>query len=209
MLDDGSIKFIQKVCDPMDFLGVNCGSGVPHGSSMGYRARKDGYDGFVTTAHGVPNTIGTNVTSDGSTVMGTVQAWNYEMGADAAFIRTNSSFSPTNTINNGSTNVGTLGLSLWEPVAGLEVSAIGAATSSVRTGVIYSTSYVYYDINNIAWVLVSCDVYGQNGDSGSLVYRVINGENYAAGIYKGVAPSGRYVFSKASTINSLFSLSRY
>ncbi len=205
--DTAGLKFVQRQAVPEDCAtNITCGSHAPYGSSMGYRARKNGNDGFVTTAHGVPSSIGSSVNaSDNLSVIGTVQGWNYGLAVDGAFIQTNSNYTPSNTISSG----GTLGTTLWEPVAGAQIYAVGRI-SGLRSGTVLSTSYAYYDTNNVGWVLVSSnDLGGQTGDSGGLVYRVISDGYYAAGIYKGTSKDQYDVFSKASSINSYLSLTRY
>lgn len=204
---DLGLRFMQVHGVPEDYATLYCGAQAPYGSSMGYRARLDGNNGFVTTAHGVPAKIGSTVYASAGTSspIGTVEAWNRSYGADAAFIRTNANYTPSNTINSG----GTLGISLWEPVSGALIYAVGK-TTGLRSGTVNSTSYAYYDTDGVGWVLISStDLGGDTGDSGGLVYRVISGGNYAAGIFKGRSYEGQYVFSKASTVNSYLSVSRY
>ena len=205
VLKDDGILFLQNSRASGNQSNVDCGSHAPYGSSMAYRAKLNGNAGFVTAAHGVGQVNSIVRASDNSSVIGTVKARREEGSTDAAFIQTNSSYVPTNTITSG----GTLGLTPWDPVAGATVFKIGHA-SGLTCGYITSTSYVYTDNSGVTWVLVkTADIGGLTGDSGGLVYRVIAGGYYAAGVWKGVNNAGFYVYSKASAVNGFLNLSRY
>lgn len=179
--------------------------------SVGYRARRNGRDGFVTAAHVVDRGQGQIIPS-----VGFVAAWQWGGNIDAAFIETNPAVTPVNTL---AVTGATLDNRL--PVAyrvGDRIAKIGRATDWTE-GAITNTSgsFTYRGVTLIQQALTNAPA--AQGDSGGIViWLSVQGAHGAfvtgrtAGIAVGLADRNdprTMVFSRADHINARFGLTLY
>lgn len=207
VIDTPAITF-EKATEPVhDYVNVNPGSAITcgtSGGSVGYRARVSGQSGIVTAAHFVP--LNSNVAKSGTNFAQCTTR--QESGSvDAAFCQiTNTSYTPTNTIN-GTSN--TLSTTISEPGVGTVINMVGA-TSGHLSGKIVSTNATA-TVGGVTFTnLTSADFLATNGDSGCIVYSYISSTNtrYTLGIVKCGSSSVTY-YCKANQINSALGTSRY
>jgi hypothetical protein len=171
--------------------------------SMGYRARINGNDGYVTAAH-CTSYIGENIAS------GTVTKRYYGGELDAAFIQTNSSFTPKNTLDysgNGTTYLNnTMCPTL---IVGGAIAHVGVS-SHYKAGNILSLSATT-NYNGVSFYnLGSADYISAGGDSGGPVF-VPNSSvgGLVAGIHRGSKSSTVKLFIKETAIYNAMGYSRY
>ena len=213
VVDSPIIVFVQSQGESALDTNINPGDGITTGviSSMGYRARRNGLNGFVTAAHGVGK-LGSTVELVGNRkALGVVDRRQWSGSIDAAFIRINSGFTPTNTLraSNNSSVTGSLATSTSLPGAGTVINKLGTVTKHT-SGKIISTnaSFTYNGIKLTN--LTSASYASKSGDSGGIVYSLISSTNtrHTLGIHHGYSGSTRF-YVKASLINSAFGLTRY
>jgi len=213
--DTEMIKFVEKENDSVLDVNVNPGRPVyPNAStlpsSMGYRARRNGLNGFVSTAHGIPANA-TVRRSAGGPIIGTVtqRQWLNNGSLDAVFVQTNANHTPTNTFVENGNNV-TVATSLYVPIVGTIVNQIGSSTGntsgSVNSTNLSATFLNGVTINNLA----RANYRRAGGDSGGLVYTFIRPTNvrHTTGIHVGGTPTNGY-YTRAALINNAFGLTRY
>ena len=207
IIDSALIEFEQG----QNFEAVaNLNPGASYGwCSFAYRARLSGRNGIVTAAH--------CVNSGQSLSFGTVKKWQRSGSIDAAWIETNSSNTPTNTLNSKPpfSNITTISTSVVTSFyPGQAVAKLGGATGftvgSVTNG---SYSGTVDGINHTN--LVRANLVANHGDSGGIVIdqnAILGNNSYAtAGVVKAKSNSNGtdMLFTKASQVNSIFGISRY
>lgn len=138
--------------------------------SMGMRVKYKGKKGYLTAGH---CTKGVGTTIKSGTVKARQLANNQKF--DYAFIQTNSSYTPTNTLekySNSPSNITKLGLVSYCPTVtvNMAVSKEGITTGYTAGKVTGVNASVYYsDIKMTITGMVKTNVYAQPGDSGGVV----------------------------------------
>ncbi len=207
VIDSPIITFKESEGTPVKQVNVNPGQKISRSTfdaSMGYRAKKNGVVGIVTAGHFASLNALINVSG---TDIGKVTARQESGSVDAAFIEiTNSSYTPTNTLN-GTSN--TLSTTISQPGVGTVINKLGYKTGAT-TGKILSTnvSITLDGINHTN--LTSADYTSDYGDSGGIIYSYISSTNtrYTLGIHCAEVGSTTY-YIKADEINSALGTSRY
>jgi len=176
--------------------------------SMGYRARRNGLNGLVTAAHGTQTQYdGVHVYVGNQTIVGVVNGRKFSGSVDAAFVQTETHYTPTNNLGNGAV----LSTSTSRPPSGTLVNKIGYRTG-LSTGTIISSS-VAMNVSGVYLTnLTSTNYNSLGGDSGGIVYATIGspGIRYTLGIHTSQNSAGttRY-YTKADEINSALGTTRY
>lgn len=202
--DNECITFKQIQSKPKEEVNAYPGSKIvigSGGSSIGYRATKNGVKGLVISGHA--GNVGNNVYLNG-TLIGTVESKKNSGNVDAAFVKTNNSVNLSNTVNSS-----TLSNNVQNLNVGVDVMKKGFSTGTT-TGKV-TKSNVSVTFNGVSFFgLVGANYNSQNGDSGGLVYFKVPGENLlnTVGIHKGTAGDTK-IYSKASEINKSLNLRRY
>lgn len=195
--------------------GINPGSKITvlgYTGSVGYRARYQGNEGFVTAAHCIPN-VGGIAYYNGS-YAGDAKVYSLGTTVDAAFVQTRPDYDVTDRTQYGSRYLTPTII----PIYNLDAAAVtmegclsGTSNYGVVRGIDVSISfsktmpyigYRSYTVRN----LMEATFPGQGGDSGGIVYGSTNMQ--IAGCYTGHTSSYRY-FSYAGYINDLFGLTLY
>lgn len=198
--DSPAIDFIYSGTNTLDVEHTILNPGAATDTcSVGfhvYKYENNKYvEGFVTAAHcydpGEPVTIDGSVVADAHTT-----AWQYGGNADAVFcvMRPGNSFRNTISYVGGTLKDGIdASLALGHPLVMVGQTTKGAS------GIITSSSAAY-DSNNIEWYdLALANYHSRPGDSGGIVISTRSGNNYIAGINRGL--HGVYaVFTKAVNI---------
>jgi hypothetical protein len=136
-------------------------------STIGFRARRNGVSGFVTTFHGNASIGNPVYLGDTTTQIGAVGAQSFTDGVDAAWVRLSSSHSISTTFTNGETYSTILDYF----VQNLPVAMYGGV-SQKQAGRIVHTSYTVISNGTPHPVLrdvVAANYFSQVGDSGSAV----------------------------------------
>jgi hypothetical protein len=172
-IDSNLIKF-TKGKENVTQANINAGGYISaksgYSCSMGMRVKYNGKNGYLTAGH-CTNGIGTTIQS--GTVRARQLANNQKF--DYAFIETNSSYTPTNTLekySNSPANITKLGLVNYCPTVtvNMAVSKNGITTGYTTGKVTGVNASVYYsDINMTITGMVKTNVYSQPGDSGGVV----------------------------------------
>lgn len=177
--------------------------------SFAYRAKLSGKNGIVTAAHCVSS--GQNLS------FGTVKKWQRSGSIDAAWIETNSSNTPTNTLAkkppfSDITTIATSVVTSFYP--GQAVAKLGGSTG-FTVGSVTNGSYSA-TVDGIKHTnLVRANLVANGGDSGGIVIdqnAILGSSGYStAGVVtaKSTTSGTDMLFTKASQINSIFGLSRY
>lgn len=189
---------------------TNLNPGASYGNcSFAYRARLSGKNGIVTAAH--------CVSSGQSLSFGTVKKWQRSGSIDAAWIETNSSNTPTNTLAQKPpfSNITTIATNVVTSFySGQRVAKLGG-TTGFTVGSVTNGSYSV-TVDGIAYTnLVRANLVANSGDSGGIVIdqNAILGSSgyYTAGVVtaKSSTSGTDMLFTKASQVNSIFGLTRY
>lgn len=207
VIDSPIITFKASSGTPVKEVNVNPGQKISTSTangSMGYRAKKNNVVGIVTAGHLA--SLNTTININGTNI-GKVTARQESGSVDAAFVEiTNSSYTPTNTLN-GTTN--TLSTTTSKPGVGTVINKLGFSTGAT-TGKVLSTN-VTVTLDGITHTnLTSADYSSSGGDSGGIVYSYVSSTNtrYTLGIHCAAVGSTRY-YIKADEINSVLGTSRY
>lgn len=181
---------------------------LPLACSVGFRARLNGVNGFVTAGHCTKNVD--QVVAG----FGVVKKRRFSGNVDASWIRLDAG----NSIGNGLAYHASSGFSLTlnnTPVKSFTVGQLvgkSGYASGYRYGYITSLNAAGAEgITNV----IRTDVYGCGGDSGGIVFKIVgtgaNPTSYqTAGIvHGGDTGGGNMVFVKATTIISAFGLTTY
>lgn len=207
VIDSPIITFKASSGTPVKEVNVNPGQKISTSTangSMGYRAKKNNVVGIVTAGHLA--SLNTTININGTNI-GKVTARQESGSVDAAFVEiTNSSYTPTNTLN-GTTN--TLSTTTSKPGVGTVINKLGFSTGAT-TGKVLSTN-VTVTLDGITHTnLTSADYSSSGGDSGGIVYSYVSSTNtrYTLGIHCAAVGSTRY-YIKADEINSALGTSRY
>lgn len=205
-----------------DTINVNPGSQIvgSYGrGSVGYRAKdKEGNEGIVTCAHVIGDSADLKV---GSTVIGKCIDWSFSGHVDAAFCKiTNSTYKPTNFINNTTNELST---SVSWPAETTVINKYGAKTGLTSGKIEEATSTCWpkhpetgntIELTDVTKVKIDAD----RGDSGGIVYTFVSSTNtrYTVGIMNAIEaekdtqkPTGYAFYIKAPYINSVLNLTRY
>lgn len=181
------------------------GSSTTFGS-FGYRAKKFGGNGFVTSGH-VISSGQTATTNSGSTTIGTCILSQVNNSVDAAYISAASGVTPSNTI---AIDGGTLTASTYNPIFGETVNLMGATTlgtSGIVTAISVSVSDYNTGVTTSDLIGINCS--SMSGDSGGIAYvTTSSGQNIPVGIIKAVSGSNTYCVL-ASNINSVLGVTMY
>lgn len=177
--------------------------GIPDNCSMGYRVKIGGKAGYITAAHCF------NGNGDSATG-GTVTKYQRSGKVDAAFVQTNSSYEPVNTLAHPKNGINILNNTMCPILRVGGAIAHDGITSGYQSGTIKSTSYSA-SANGIAFTnLIAVDYVSAGGDSGGSVFvPSSNGEGLVAGIHMGSIDSNTKVVINADNIYAAFGYSRY
>lgn len=198
----GGIPVFDAAPQPGGALGYSSGR---EDASMGYRAKYNGEEGFVTAGHFL-SVVGEYVYC-GNTQVGYCEQTQLD-GIDAAWCVSFTNYYPTRITPMGVNLSATVGLVLFGSTATME-----GITSGISYGNVTSTSTTARFnavINGVtrSYQLTDCvetDYSASGGDSGGVVYDLYN---YVLGIHSGHNSFNSY-FTKAENINSTFNLSMY
>ena len=180
-------------------------------STLGFRAQRNGVDGFVTTYHGkaMGTTDGVRYYTQTWTPVGTVKVQSNSNGVDACWVELKSGVSLQRQFMNGEMYSGIMPLH----VQGMSVSMFGGY-SGKTTGFIEYTSASWPE--KPEWNdSVAATFYAQPGDSGSAVVRYIQSgseppELLITGMLVGQAPvngQAYRIYNKADKIMTRLGLS--
>lgn len=180
--------------------------------SMGFRTKVDGNSGYVTAGHCVQKGLNSTIAS------GTVKKYQFSNNAnyDYAFIQTNSSYSPSNTLayNNGLSTA--LAASTTKPnvVVNAPIAKVGYS-SGFTTGLVtgLNASVYYENEDKTIKGLVKSNLKSLSGDSGGVVllpYSDSNGGGIAIGVLSGGNSSTPVMyFTNINNMPSSFLSGRY
>lgn len=201
---------------------LNAGQGLYNGNqllcSLGFRAKRNGQNGFVTAGHCVESF------AEGNSYYsyGTLRKKVYSNGkkADAAFIQSSatitnnlqysiSSYPPVNSLS-------TMTYPSVNITAGMAVGKSGAVSQGTY-GTVTAASYTVYSFNDVTGDTiqlpdqVKTNVYALDGDSGGVVVNIsLNRDPVAIGIVQGSTNQTHEMnFSKYSNIASLLGITTY
>ena len=194
VIDSDLIKFVEKEENINTATTLKAGQGIPSDitnnfCSVGYRAKVNGKEGYITAGHCVKELNSVIYT-------GKVTKYQYSGKVDAAFIEVNSSFSLSNSLKyylSPVFSVRTVTTS-QKITVGMKVAKSGVTTQYTSGKVVsnnYSTNAGGVYLTN----LVMTDVKADSGDSGGPVYIPGNDGGTILGII-----SGR----NKSTVNSMY-----
>jgi streptogrisin B len=209
VIDSDAIIFQQSAGPMKEEVSVDPGAELANRysvASMGYRARRNGTDGFVTAAHFALE-VGEIIDYDGVNVA-MCSARQRGASVDAAFCGIiNSEYTPTNMLD-GTDSV--LSVAISEPGVGAVVNKIGR-TTGLTYGAIVSTDYTAsYSDGTVLTNLTRADYLSNPGDSGGIVYMYVESseERLTLGIH--TSSNGTYAcYTKADEINAALDISRY
>lgn len=222
VIDSELITFIQNENINVETSSYNAGSiftyyknGTgPYNCSIGYRAKRNGAEGFVTAAHCVEK--GINYYGYGTAM---AESYSPYEGLDGAFVQLTTGHSVTNNIEGTSTTIGTTTSTM--PIFGVLVSKSGyktGVTSGQITNVNYSSVINDKDQGTSQYWqhLVKTSVTNQKGDSGGIVYSSGNpasvmGIVHGCTLISGSNDCSSYSmsYSRADLINNSLGLTRY
>lgn len=207
---DSPIIYFSEPREIIEYASFKAGEGIPGlGCSIGFRAKLNGSEGFVTAAHCVSGV------NEVVPLFGTVKKYRKSGNVDAAWIDLNFGITILNSLYNNP-----LMITLVAPLDNTPVT-------SFVVGQLYGKSGAssYYTFGNIESVnasgaggltgLVGTSVYATNGDSGGIVVKITGTGNLpikfqTAGIvHGGPTGGGNLLFSKASSIVSAFGVVTY
>lgn len=175
--------------------------------SIGYRAKRNGVNGIVTSGHmaSIGSKLSTTVSTD--TIFGEVVAKKMSGSVDALFAKiTDTNYTPSNTLYGASNALST---TISEPGVGTVINKIGCSTGHTSGKVLSTNASVTIDSTTYT-NLTSADYSSAKGDSGGIVYSYISNTNarLTLGIHMASDGSTRY-YVKANEINSALGTSRY
>ena len=186
------------------------------GYSIGFRCRKltstgSYINGFMTAGHG--NGLGQNVYNSAGVYTGYIFAWSLTNNGtvDGAFVYvTNTSDSLSNTVANSSLTL-TSGAYINSFTTGKTVYKSGKKTG-LTSGTITSTSHNSRADGITVKDCVRASYHSDGGDSGGVVYMIVNGAPYVAGIHRSGAKDDTVdlgVFVKVSNLKIVFQIVLY
>lgn len=210
---DSPVIVFKELSDKVEDAGLTIKSGSKYyvGSSttfgsFGYRAKKFGDDGFITSGHVISS--GQNATTNsGSTTLGTCILSQVNSFVDAAFVSTASDVTPSNII---AIDGGILSANTYNPIFGERVNLMGATTLGT-SGLVTAVNVSVYDKTT---GITTNDLIGINctsmpGDSGGIAYvTTTSKQNIPVGIIKSISGSNTYCVL-ASNINSVLGITMY
>lgn len=187
-------RAVINVCAGTKIYAAAQGSTTAKPGSFGYKAKRNGVEGFVTAGHVAAKDDVISRPADGGTSVNIIGKCNVSEhknngNLDAAFcVLTSSSFALTNQIGNTGK---TYSQYLYRNYAvGTPVSLCGGNTSS--TGKITTLKISVEDEKTGVVIndMVGADYASIGGDSGGLVYMSINANNYVLGVHHSGTHSG-------------------
>ncbi len=205
ILDEEAIQFETAIGEYKLQTNINAGCEIETNiayASVGYRAKKDTKEGFVTAAHAVE--LNQDVLK-GANKIGTCSARVYAGEVDAVFVEiTDSSYTPTNVIE-GSSN------SISEDTALCIVGEIVfkcGKTTKITSGKVADIN-VTIDIGGVRFTNLTRASYdSEAGDSGGIVYS--NVERKTLGVHKSRNDDLKLAaFCKADSVNRALGIQRY
>lgn len=204
VLDKEFIVFKQIGGKPQKETSINPGSKISvksSNSSVAYRATRNGVKGIVISGHAWK--VGDNVYFNGKQI-GNIEVRQEYGAVDAAFVKTNNNFILSNSVYSGylSNNVQNLNL-------GVPVQKVGFKTGTT-TGMVTQNN-VSITLDGIThFNLVGANYKSDHGDSGSLVFFKVPGENLinTVGVHMAGIGSTKY-YCRASEVNKSLNLKRY
>ena len=188
---------------------VNPGNAISTGGSIGFRAKVNGSEGFITAIHS--STTGGSVSS-GSTPLGTTQYSFYDSGVDFCFVITPPSYGNSVSIYPlGNTSYPVISSYTTSLPQNWPVYFAGRNASYIRSGTVYDydngmgTTYNH-------WIL--CDYTSSSGDSGGCIFTYLNGFYRVVGVHDGsygsaTSPIHRYGTKVTTMITYLSGLTLY
>ena len=206
VIDSEIIKY-SKGEDGVDESDLDAGAGisVTNGTcSMGYRVRVLGQNGYITAGH--------CFNANNVTIMtGKVKNRQYSGSVDAAFVATNTFYTPTNNLAfpNSSNTITYLNSTMCPVLILGQTIAHDGYTTHYQSGSITSLSYSH-TFNGVLFTnLILTNYSSSGGDSGGPAF--IPSTTYGgkvAGIHKGSTEDGKVVVN-ADYIESAFNYVRY
>lgn len=149
--------------------------------SVGFRARDKVYgNGFVTCGHGM--SAGARVYTPDGNPAGTISMVSYHQGVDASFVKSESQAPVQSKTVSGVNIVGNHYVTGF--LTGATVKKEGYATK-MTSGKILSTDYTSRTEDGVTvYHTILTDYRSAKGDSGGIVYMVVNGDSVPAGIHR-------------------------
>lgn len=206
---DSDLIYFTKSTNTIEYATYMPGEAIlPLGCSVGFRARLNGVNGFVTAGH---CTTGVNQVVGG---FGVVKKRRYSGNVDASWIKLDAS----NSIGTGLKYHASNGVSL--PLSNTPVTNFVVGQLYGKSG--FASGYTYGNITSLSLSgangitgLIGTGIYAKPGDSGGIVFKIggtgTNPISYqTAGIvHGGPEGGGNLKFVKANSIISAFGLTVY
>lgn len=212
VVNSNLIKFIKGDSISKETATYNAG-GASSVCSIGYRAKLNGKEGYVTAGHCVK--LNQDISGYGKV---TARAYVPAEGIDGAFVQLYSGNSITNNIQWGYSNVTHIDTNNSIPITGTIIAKSGKSTHATSGAVLFpnfsytdSESKVYYSR------LIHASAQCFEGDSGGVVYTfgvtntgtvvgIVQGKNVTNG---GPASQGNLLFSRSDWIDNNLGITRY
>lgn len=149
--------------------------------SVGFRAQSGLYgNGFVTCGHGM--SAGAKVYTPDGNPAGTISMISYHQGVDASFVSSESQAPVQSNTASGVSIVGNHYVTSF--LTGATVNKEGYVTN-LTTGKILSSDYTSITDDGVTvYHTVLTDYSSAEGDSGGIVYMVVNGDSVPTGIHR-------------------------
>ena len=207
---DSPIIHFSESRNIVDYASFKSGEGIPTlGCSIGFRAKLNSADGFVTAAHCVSGV------NEVVPVFGTVKKYRRSGNVDAAWIDLNVGTTIINALYNNP-----VGLVLSAPLNNTPVTSFVVGQLYGKSGAYSYYTYGYIEGENASGSggltgLVKTSIYATHGDSGGIVVKITGTGNLpvkfqTAGIVQGgPAGGGDMNFTRASSIVSAFGVTTY
>ncbi len=214
VIDSPLIRFVKNEQNVTLTSTYNAGGNINNICSIGFRARMNGVDGFMTAAHCFvrnENVIGFGVVTE--------RIRDDANGIDGEFIALSSGNTVTNNLQYPvypSSVLSTLTSTFHVNVEGGLIAKEGFATQLTK-GVISNTNYSYTDKQgNYFAKFILTNVLCNNGDSGGVVFQINSLGNTVAGIVHAkictdtdCKEPGPMIYSNVMFLDSNFNLTRY
>ena len=214
VIDSPLIRFVKNEQNVTLTSTYNAGGNINNICSIGFRARMNGVDGFMTAAHCFVrngNVIGFGVVTE--------RIRDDANGIDGEFIALSSGNTVTNNLQYPvypSSVLSTLTSTFHVNVEGGLIAKEGFATQLTK-GVISNTNYSYTDKQgNYFAKFILTNVLCNNGDSGGVVFQINSLGNTVAGIVHAkictdtdCKEPGPMIYSNVMFLDSNFNLTRY
>lgn len=207
VINSNAIVFLEGK-NNKNYATINAGQSITVSGggycSMGFRARLNGKNGYITAGH--------CVTGLGATIPSGVARKYQESGKiDATFIETNSTYNMSDSLMYPSGSITKLNNTLCPYLAINTVVAKSGATTKYTSGQVKSKTVSGYWDGFYFTNLIGTNMSSAGGDSGSPVFTtsLVDGGAPLAGILKGSSGSYSTVFVEETNIWPVFQYTRY